>query len=120
MDDGLSPSKEDGWPCSRYAAFSGRYFRFCRGVRWNGNLRVRQNAAGCSLHQLLYVSLDRLLAETWLWPTCSARPARRQRSLTCCNFSLAHLANLHIQKPMNGLSREGSKSMANDGDQRRL
>ena len=24
MDNGLSPSKEGGWPCSCYAAFSGR------------------------------------------------------------------------------------------------
>ena len=66
----------------------------------NGSLRVRQNPAGCFLHQLLYVSLDRLLAETWLWSTCSARPARQQRSLACCTLSLAHLTNLDFQAPM--------------------
>ncbi len=46
-------------------------------VRWNGSLFIRQNAAGCPLHQLLYISPDRLLAKTGLWSTCSARPARQ-------------------------------------------
>ena len=64
-----------------------------------------QNPARCFLHQFLYVSLDRLLAETWLWSTCSARPARQQRSLACCTFSLAHLTNLDFQAPMKPVPR---------------
>src|SRR6266566_2609711 len=101
MDDGLFSYKEDGWPFSCYAAFSGRYFWLWRAVRWNGSLFIRQNAAGCPLHQLLYISPDRLLAKTGLWSTCSARPARQQHSLTGCTLSLTHLTNLHFQTSMN-------------------
>ena len=115
MDDGLSPSKEDGWPCSCYAAFCGRCVGLWRAVRWNGSLRVRQNPAGCFLHQLLYVSLDRLLAETWLWSTCSARPARQQRSLACCTLSLAHLTNLDFQAPMKCCRKDKLRSKSRIG-----
>src|SRR6516164_5182437 len=104
MDERLSSKEEDGWPLSCYAAFSGHYFWLCRTVRRSGSLCVRQNAAGCSLHQLLYLSVNRLLAETWLWSTGSARPDRQQRSLSGCTFSLNHLTNLHFQTPMNALS----------------
>jgi hypothetical protein len=54
-----------------------------------------------ALYQLLYISPHRLLAKTWLWSTCSTRPARQQRSLTGCTLSLTHFANLDFQTLMN-------------------
>ena len=101
MDEGISSQKEDGWTVSCYAALCGRCLWFCRAVRRRGSLFIRQDAARCFLHQLLYISPHRLLAKAWLWTTCSARPARQQRSLTGCTLSLTHLTNLHFQTPMN-------------------
>src|SRR6266496_16578 len=100
MDDWISSYKEDGWPFGCYAALCGRYFWLCRAVRWNRSLFIRQDAAGCSLHQLLYISPHGLLAETWLWSTCSARPARQQHSSSGCTLSVAHFTNLHFQTPL--------------------
>src|SRR6266550_2454971 len=74
MDNALFPSK-DGWNFSRYPAFLERCFWLCWSVCWSGSLSIRQDAAGCSLRQLLHLGLHRLLAIDWLWSACSDRPA---------------------------------------------
>jgi hypothetical protein len=51
------------------------------------------------------IGLHRLLAEAWLWSTCSARSARQWSSFTGCTFSLTHLTNLHFQTHINASYR---------------
>src|SRR6266498_586244 len=54
---------------------TGICFWFCWPVCWSGSLSIRQDAAGCALHQLLHHGIHRLLASAWLWSACSDRPA---------------------------------------------
>jgi hypothetical protein len=85
---------------SRYPAFSGNCFWFCRSICWSGSLSIRQDATGCSLRQLLYLGIHRLLAIAWLWSACSDRSARQWSSFAGCTFSHPHLAHFHFQKSM--------------------
>ena len=50
--------------------FFERSFWLCWSLCWSGSLSVRQNVAGCSLHQPFHLGFHRLLAGAWLWSAC--------------------------------------------------